>query len=380
MSDKVLFSISGIFNTPDEIISAASKTAKKGFKKYDVNTPYPVHGMDNAMQLPPSRLGYVALVIGLTAAMTGLFLMWWTAQIDYPNIFGGKPFFAFPAYVPITFEVMVLSASLATVISLIVAMFKFPNLSHPLHDTNYMKKVSCDKYGLYIEASDPMFNEEEVKAFLAELGAVDIEPIYFDDEEFSIIHNIMAPKFVMILLTTAVVVSGSAYFGLNKLMFMTPFNWMMYQEKTIVQEKAGFFNDGYGMRPPVEGTVSRGNLPELIGKDPETESVKLVNPLLPSPEMFSLGQKKYDIYCSPCHGYHAEGDSRLNGQFPNPPSLHSEKARDWSDGRIYHIITKGQNVMPGYSKQLTIDERWAVVLYVRALQRSLNAKESDLNE
>ncbi|MFA8341751.1 MAG: quinol:electron acceptor oxidoreductase subunit ActD [Rhodothermaceae bacterium] len=380
MSDKVLFSISGIFNTPDEIIAAAKKTAKKGFKKFDVNTPYPVHGMDNAMGLPPSKLGYVALVIGLTAAITGLTLMWWTAQIDYQNVFGGKPFFAFPAYVPITFEVMVLSASLATVISLIVAMFKFPNLSHPLHDTNYMKKVSSDKYGLYIEAEDPMFNEEEVKAFLTEIGAVDIEPIYYDDEEFSVIHNVTDPKFIMILVTVAIMVSGGTYFALNKLMFMPPFNWMMYQEKTIVQEKAAFFADGFGMRMPVTGTVARGNLPELIDKDPEKGSAKLVNPLLPSPEVFAMGQKKYDIYCSPCHGYHGEGDSRLNGQFPNPPSMHSEKARNWNDGRIYHIITKGQNVMPSYAKQLTPDERWAVVLYVRALQRSLNAKESDLNE
>jgi len=380
MSDKVLFSISGIFNTPDEIIAAAKKTAKKGFKKFDVNTPYPVHGMDNAMGLPPSKLGYVALVIGITAALTGLALMWWTAQVDYPNVFGGKPYFAFPAYIPITFEIMVLSASLATVIALIVAMFKFPNLSHPLHDTNYMKKVSSDKYGIYIEAADPMFNEEEVKAFLSEIGAVDIEPLYFDDEEFNIIHNAMDPKFIMILITVAVVVSGGTYFSLNKLMFLPPFDWMMYQQKTIVQEKATFFADGYGMRMPVRGTVARGKLPELIDKNPEKGSSRLINPILPSPEIFALGKKKYNIYCSPCHGDHGEGDSRLNGQFPNPPSLHSEKARNWSDGRIYHIITEGQNVMPSYSKQLTPEERWAVVLYVRTLQRSLNAKESDLNE
>ncbi|MCB0753622.1 MAG: cytochrome c, partial [Ignavibacteriae bacterium] len=87
---------------------------------------------------------------------------------------------------------------------------------------------------------------------------------------------------------------------------------------------------------------------------------------------------KFNIYCSPCHGYLAEGDSRLRGQFPNPPSLHSEKVRGWSDGRIYHVIVSGQNVMPSYSSQLSREERWAVVNYIRVLQRSLNAKESDL--
>ena len=95
-------------------------------------------------------------------------------------------------------------------------------------------------------------------------------------------------------------------------------------------------------------------------------------------ENLEIGKIKYDIYCSPCHGYFGEGDSRLNGQFPNPPTLHSAKARDWSDGRIYSILMEGQNIMPSYAYQLDRNERWAVILYMRALQRSLNAKESDL--
>ena len=68
----------------------------------------------------------------------------------------------------------------------------------------------------------------------------------------------------------------------------------------------------------------------------------------------------------------------MRGQFPNPPSLHSEKVRNWKDGNIFHVITEGQNIMPSYSSQLTRQERWAVVLYIRALQRAQNAKESDI--
>jgi mono/diheme cytochrome c family protein len=102
------------------------------------------------------------------------------------------------------------------------------------------------------------------------------------------------------------------------------------------------------------------------------------NPLLPSKENMKIGQQKYDTFCSPCHGFHAEGDSRLRGQFPNPPSLHSEKVRNWTDGRIFHVIMEGQNIMPAYNTQLTNDEKWAVILHLRALQRSLNAKETDL--
>lgn len=72
------------------------------------------------------------------------------------------------------------------------------------------------------------------------------------------------------------------------------------------------------------------------------------------------------------------GDSRLRGQFPNPPTLHSDRVRNMKDGGIFHIITEGQNVMPSYASQISEDERWAIVHYIRVLQRSVNPKESDL--
>ena len=103
-----------------------------------------------------------------------------------------------------------------------------------------------------------------------------------------------------------------------------------------------------------------------------------MNPIPISKESLALGQVKFDIYCSPCHGYNADGVSRLRGQFPNPPSLHSDKVRNWSDGRIFAVVTEGQNTMPSYASQLSFDERWAVINYLRALQRALNAKESDV--
>ena len=83
-------------------------------------------------------------------------------------------------------------------------------------------------------------------------------------------------------------------------------------------------------------------------------------------------------FCSPCHGNFGRGDSRLRGQFPNPPTLHSEKVRNWPDGSIFHVITEGQNVMPSYATQVPRENRWAIIQYIRVLQRAQNAKESDL--
>lgn len=378
MNEKILYSISALFNTADEVIHAAEKIAEKGYKKYDVNTPYPVHGMFDAMKLPPSKLGYVSLVFGLSGTIAALLLMTITSVFDYPNIIGGKPFFALPAFVPIMFEVTVLSAAIATVVAMIAFFFKFPNNSHPIHDTDYMKAVSSDKYGIYITTEDDEFDENEIRQLFSDLGAFRIEPIYYDDEELGHDHKIFDKRFLGLLFGLAIIVGGTTYVGLNKLMFMPPFNWMMEQDKGKVQNASTFFSDGYTMRQPVEGTVARDKLPYPYKGKPEEAAKKMINPLIVSKSNLELGKDKYDIYCSPCHGYVGKGESRLRGQFPNPPSLHSVKLRNWSDGRIYHVIMDGQNVMPSYSSQLTRQERWAVVLYVRALQRSLNAKESDL--
>lgn len=165
---------------------------------------------------------------------------------------------------------------------------------------------------------------------------------------------------------------------LNKLMYIQPFNWMDKQAKITVQSRSDFFADSRGMRLPVEGTVARGFIPyPFIGETNPTEV--LSNPSFPTTENLELGKRKFLTYCSPCHGNFGDGDSRLQGQFPNPPTLHSERAINFSDGMIYHIVTNGQNVMPSYASQVTREERWAIVNYIRALQRAKNATESDLN-
>lgn len=378
MKNKTLYSYTAIFDTPDEIIHAAETVSEKGYTKYDVNTPYPLHGMNDAMKLKPSKLGYAALFFGLSGALMATLLMYWMMAIDYPLVIGGKPFFAFPAFVPVIFEVTVLSASVATVLTMLLFYFKFPNISHPLHNTEYMKLISSDKYGISIQADDPKFKKVEVENLFIELGAKLIAPVYYDEEELSSKPKILEPKFVKLLAVTAFVVAGVTYFTLNKLMFMPPFNWMMEQGKVIPQEMNQNFEDSFGMRNPVEGSVARGFIPYAFTGEPELAGEKLINPLLPTEENLSLGKINYDIFCSPCHGYFGEGDSRLRGQFPNPPSLHSSQVTNWSDGRIYHIITEGQNSMPSYAPQMTRQERWATVLYIRTLQRALNAKESDL--
>lgn len=129
------------------------------------------------------------------------------------------------------------------------------------------------------------------------------------------------------------------------------------------------------MRMPVEGTIPRGFEPYL----PTTieEAKELVNPLKPSKSVLKIGRKFYNINCVPCHGKFGAGDGNViakatyDERMPKPPELYSKKlTNDFTDGQIFHIITKGQGNMPSYANRMDRDTRWAVVQYVRAIQKA----------
>ena len=100
---RKIYGVAALFTKPYDIINAASKVANEGYSKWDVNTPYPLHGMDNAMKLKPSKIGYIALFMGLCGAASALMLAYFTNSIDFPLVIGCKQFFALPVYIPITF-------------------------------------------------------------------------------------------------------------------------------------------------------------------------------------------------------------------------------------------------------------------------------------
>ena len=378
MAEKRIYSLTALFDSPEEITLAAEKTSETGYTKFDVHTPYPVHGMNNAMRLKTSKIGYFAFVFGLLGALSAISFISWITISDYPLVIGGKPFWSWPAFVPVTFELTVLSTAVLSTIAMIVFYFKFPNNAHPLHDTAYMKSVSSDKFGICIQADDPRFNETAVKEFLKKIGGKKITPIYFDPEELDHGQKLFDLKFLGLLAVVALTVSAVTYFSLNIMLNMPPFNWMVEQDKLKAQQASPLFKDGIGMRKPVEGTVARGFMPYPFKGKPEDAGKYLIDPLLPTKEVLEQGKSKFLTFCSPCHGNFAQGDSRLQGQFPSPPTLHSDKVRNWPDGKIYHVITEGQNSMPSYAPQISPHDRWAIINYIRVLQRAQNAKNSDL--
>jgi hypothetical protein len=372
-----LYAVTALFDSPDAVLHAAEKTGNAGYTKFDVHTPYPVHGMDGAMKLKTSKIGFFAFAFGLLGAVCAVLFISWVTIKDYPLVIGGKPFWSWPAFVPVSFEVTVLATSVLSTLVMIVLYFKFPNNAHPLHDTPYMKSVSSNRFGIAVQADDPKFDEKEVTGFFRSLGSKEIAPVYFVPADQDRRPALFDPKFLAVLLVTGLTVSAATYFTLNKILYLPPFDWMMVQPKLKAQQPSSFFRDGIGMRPPVEGTVARGFMPYPYKGKPEEAGTNLVDPLLPTKEVLGRGQQKFLTYCSPCHGNFGQGDSRLQGQFPNPPTLMSDKVLNWPDGSIYHIITEGQNVMPSYASQIPRDDRWAIIQYIRALQRAQHAQESD---
>lgn len=139
------------------------------------------------------------------------------------------------------------------------------------------------------------------------------------------------------------------------------------------------FGNGSGMLLPPEGTVARGHKPYRMASVEEAEQ-KLENPLKRTKENLVRGQKLYDTYCITCHGIRGYGDGPVVDPFPIPKSLQSDSMLKWRDGHLYHVITKGQGVMPSYAQQVQPEDRWAIIHYIRVLQRAEHPTDEDLRE
>jgi mono/diheme cytochrome c family protein len=153
---------------------------------------------------------------------------------------------------------------------------------------------------------------------------------------------------------------------------------MYKQPKYLPQDSTNYFADGSIMRQPVEGTVARGWLladsAYYFGIDPVTDQDVKKDPLPVTLENLKRGESRFNIFCTPCHGYLGDGKGLvIEHGFVPPPSFHTDFLREAPDGHIYRVIHEGLNNMPSYGQQIPAHDRWAIVLYLRALQKSQNA-------
>lgn len=145
----------------------------------------------------------------------------------------------------------------------------------------------------------------------------------------------------------------------------------MYRQISMkAQEWDAHGVNGVGMKTPPAGTVPVNYEPYTIPLLDTVAANALQNPLTATSEVIEAGRKYYNTFCVVCHGVNGDGKGYIVPKFTMPPSLLSEKLLAWPDGRIYHTISMGQGLMPNYRQQVPSDKRWAIIHYVRALQRA----------
>ena len=164
------------FENPHELLIAAEKVKHAGFTKFDCYSPFPVHGLDHAMGMKKTRLGFIAFTLGLIGCIIGVALQWWSSAIEYPVIVSDKPLFSLEAFIPVIFELTILLTAFGAVFGMF-ALNKLPTHYHPLFSSTNFQKVTDDGFFICIEAEDQKFESDNTKKFLSSLGGKNIEVI-----------------------------------------------------------------------------------------------------------------------------------------------------------------------------------------------------------
>lgn len=174
---KEIYGIGAEFSSAASLFHAAEKVRDKGFKWWDVYSPFPIHGMDGAMGLGKSWVSFISLCGAATGLTTAVLLEFVTGGFIYRLIVQGKdPLLSLPAYVPVMFELTILLTAFGTVFGMLLFNL-LPRLNHPVFNWDDFKKATDDGFFMVIEASDPLFSEEETGRLLQEIGGTNITVI-----------------------------------------------------------------------------------------------------------------------------------------------------------------------------------------------------------
>jgi hypothetical protein len=171
------------FDSTGDCLHAAEKLRDAGYTQFDTHSPFPIHGMDAAMGLKDSKLGWIVFPIGIMGTSGAFLMMHWMNNIDYPLVIGGKPptWQSLPSMVPIMFELTVLLSAFATVLGMF-HLNRLPRHHHPIFNSERFKGFSDDKFFVSVESTDPKWNVDKTRKLLESCKPTNLELIYDDDE------------------------------------------------------------------------------------------------------------------------------------------------------------------------------------------------------
>jgi hypothetical protein len=165
---KPIYGVIAEFDGPDALVEAAQRAYSAGYRKMDAYTPFPVHGLADAIGHRGVRLPRYVLLGGILGGLGGFLLQAYATVFDYPYNIGGRPLFSWPAYIPITFETTILGAVITAVFGML-ALNGLPQPHHPVFNVPNFELASRSHFFLCIEADDPKFNAEQTAQFLSSL-------------------------------------------------------------------------------------------------------------------------------------------------------------------------------------------------------------------
>jgi mono/diheme cytochrome c family protein len=364
----------GVFEHEDDVATAALAARETGLRIADIYTPYAVHGLDRALRLRPSRLSGACLLFGIFGAGLALWMQFWTSAVDWPLNVGGRPWNSLPAFVPVTFELMVLCAGLGVVAAFLAVSRLYPGKRARL----VYPGVTDNRFVIVLEESDAAFDAGRVRALLGQHGALHTEereesaPWPGQPPSGRISRRAVNIALLVVLLAVVVLnwLTGTDP-GRPNQEFLPQ---MAHTPRYNSLSANPVLPHGQTQQPPVEGTIALGRMPlhyEATPKDAERAGERLVSPLKADDIRARLrGAQVFANYCQVCHGPGGKGDGLVaQRSVLKPPSLLTEKARGLKDGQMFHILTYGQGSMAAYAGQLSRADRWHAILHVRTLQQ-----------
>ena len=263
------------------LLVASRKVRDSGYTKTDAYTPYPVHGIDDALGIKPTILPFIVLTAGFLGLTTAIVMQYWTNAIDYQYIISGKPFGSWPAFVPVAFELTILFSAFTTFLGM-WALNGLPRFSNPLFTSSRFDRVTNDRFFLHVDSRDKYFNRESVKDLLAGTKPESLEEVIEDSSPAkmpSVIWLGIGLIFCASLVPVAVVLNMRA--GNDDRPRWHVFFDMDFQPKKKAQQTTTIFADGRAARPQIAGTVARGSLvnedPFYLGYDP-SKQVSMTQP------------------------------------------------------------------------------------------------------